>query len=80
MAVVHLGGGRRVESDAVDPAVGLTHVVRLGQQVHKGQPLAVVHAARPDAADRAVLAVRQAIILSGENPGPAPDLIRERID
>ena len=80
MAVVHLGGGRRVENDAVDPAVGLTHVVRLGQQVHKGQPLAVVHAARPDAADRAVLAVRQAINLSGENPGPAPDLIRERID
>ena len=80
LAVVALGGGRQVESDLVDPAVGLGQVVRIGQSVQKGQPLAVVHAARPDAADRAVATVRRAITLvSG---GVQPDdtvLIHERV-
>jgi thymidine phosphorylase len=79
LAVVALGGGRRVESDAVDPAVGLTQVARLGQRVRKGQPLAVVHASRPDAADRAVAGVRASIRLSEAGPGALPTLIRERI-
>lgn len=79
MAVVHLGGGRMVESDAIDPAVGIAQVVRLGAKVRKGQPLAVVHAARPDAADRAAVAVRGAIQLDGSAPANVPDLIQERI-
>ena len=79
MAVVHLGGGRVVETDQIDPSVGLAQVVRLGAEVRKGQPLAVVHAARPDAADRAAMAVRSAITLSGATPDTLPDLIQERI-
>jgi len=78
LAVVALGGGRVVESDVVDPAVGLARVVRLGTKVAKGQPLAVVHAARPDAADRAAAAVRSAITLGAQAPAPR-DLIRERV-
>ncbi|MGZ2256838.1 thymidine phosphorylase [Roseobacter sp. A03A-229] len=79
LAVVALGGGRVVEHDTVDPAVGLGQVVRLGARVHAGQPLAVVHAARPDAADRAADAVRAAISVVQEAPAAAPDLIRERV-
>ncbi len=78
MAVVHLGGGRRVESDAVDPGVGLAQVVRLGQWIEAGQPLCVVHAARGDAADRAAAAVRQAIVLAPEAPAREA-LIIERV-
>ena len=78
LAVVAVGGGRVVESDVVDPAVGLARVVRLGTKVAKGQPLAVVHAARPDAADRAAAAVRSAITLGAQAPAPR-DLIRERV-
>lgn len=78
LAVVELGGGRRIETDAVDPAVGLSGVVRLSARVEKGQPLAVVHAARPDQADAAVLAVRSAIRLGARAP-ELPDLIRARI-
>ncbi len=44
LAVVAMGGGRRVETDKIDPAVGLTDVVRLGQKIEKGQPLATIHA------------------------------------
>ena len=79
MAVVHLGGGRMVETDPVDPAVGIAQVARLGAAVHKGQPLAVVHAARPDAADRAARAVRDAIELSMDQPASLPVLMQERI-
>jgi thymidine phosphorylase len=80
LAVVALGGGRRVETDPVDPAVGLGQVVRLGTGLRRGQPLAVVHAARPDAADRAARAVRAAMTI--DPPGSSasvPALIHERV-
>ncbi|AVO38753.1 thymidine phosphorylase [Pukyongiella litopenaei] len=78
LAVVGLGGGRQVESDTVDPAVGLSGIVRLGVRVDKGQPLAVIHAAREDAADAAAAGLGRAITLADAAP-PVPDLIHERI-
>ncbi len=78
MVVVSLGGGRMVESDRVNPAVGLSQVVRLGAFVSKGQPLAVVHAAREGAATRASKLIQDAIQL-GEAKPDVPDLIHERI-
>ena len=48
IAVVELGGGRRKPSDAVDHAVGLSGLKRLGTRVEKGEPLAVVHARDED--------------------------------
>lgn len=78
LAVVALGGGRQVESDVIDPAVGLSRMVRLGDKVEKGLPLATIHAAREDAAQRAEAAVRRAITLA-ETPPDLPDLIRDRI-
>lgn len=78
LVVVDLGGGRVVESDVVDPAVGLSAVVRLGDWVEKGQPLCVIHAARPNQADRASSAVRGAITL-GDAARKVPDLIVEHV-
>ncbi|WP_116598646.1 thymidine phosphorylase [Primorskyibacter marinus] len=78
LAVVDLGGGRQVETDVVDPAVGLSEVVRLGERVEKGQPLARVHAARLGQADAAETAVRAAISLGDAAP-VVPPLVHERI-
>lgn len=78
LTVVELGGGRQVESDTVDPAVGLSDIVPMGGWVEKGQPLARVHAARTGTADRAVKAVQAAVTLSDTRP-EVPRLIRERI-
>ncbi|MDU8912790.1 thymidine phosphorylase [Aestuariicoccus sp. MJ-SS9] len=78
LAVVHLGGGRAVETDVVNPAVGLTDVVARGARVEKGQPLARVHAARESQADQAAAAVRAAITLGDASPKVGP-LVRERI-
>ncbi|MGJ8627688.1 MAG: thymidine phosphorylase [Sulfitobacter sp.] len=78
LAVVALGGGRNVESDRINPAVGLSDVVRLGTKVKRGQTLAVVHATRSDEADRAAQTVRSAITL-GNAKGKIPELIIERV-
>ncbi|SHG91054.1 thymidine phosphorylase [Marivita hallyeonensis] len=77
LAVVGLGGGRQVETDVVDPAVGLSDVVALGATVSKGQPLARIHAAREAMADEAEAQVLDAISF-GEAPKDTP-LILERI-
>ncbi|MBO9400174.1 thymidine phosphorylase [Shimia sp. R9_3] len=77
LAVVGLGGGRQVESDVIDPAVGLSDVVRLGETVQAGQPLLRLHAAREDAAAVAEAAVRKAIVI-GEGMPDIPPLIHER--
>jgi thymidine phosphorylase len=77
-AVVGLGGGRAVESDVIDPSVGLRQVVRLGDRVEKGVPLAVIHASRADAADRAARVVTSAITLGDAAPEPQ-ELIHERV-
>jgi len=53
LAVVELGGGRRQAADTIDPRVGLSQCVQLGQQVQVGDLLAVVHAADVASAERA---------------------------
>lgn len=77
-AVVGLGGGRVVESDVINPSVGLAEVVRLGAEVKQGQSLAVVHAARALDADRAMAQVQDAIRIAPERP-TVPELILERV-
>lgn len=79
LAVVGLGGGRQVETDVIDPAVGFSEVVRLGAKVQKGQPLLRLHASREDLADQATAAVRAAITIANDKPNTF-SLIHERID
>ncbi len=54
-----LGAGRRTKEDAIDPAVGLVMLKRIGDPVRRGEALAVIHAndaARAQAAAAALLA------------------------
>lgn len=78
LCVVRLGGGRQVESDAIDPRVGLSDMVELGTKVEAGQPLARIHAATAEAADRAQAEVLAALTLSSQAP-TIPPLIHDRI-
>ncbi|MFQ6551561.1 thymidine phosphorylase [Aestuariibius insulae] len=77
-AVVHLGGGRLVETDRIDPSVGLSDIAPLGTTVAAGDPLAVIHAATEDAADRASASVQAAIGIGDSVPERGP-LILEKI-
>jgi thymidine phosphorylase len=80
LIVVGLGGGRRRESDAVDPAVGLEHVAPLGADVGPdGRPLAVVHARDKHAAVQAAEALRRAMTVGDQAPEPAPPVTEELV-
>lgn len=75
LAVVALGGGRQVESDRIDPAVGLADVAVLGQPVDRGQPLAVLHARTEDQAEAIAPAVRDAFTIGDHPPRQGPLVI-----
>lgn len=77
-AVVELGGGRRRETDRIDPSVGLSNLSRIGAKVDKTTPLAMVHAATEEAAAKAERAVRKAFQISGASVA-APDLFLDRV-
>ena len=77
-AVVHLGGGRLKGGDAVNPSVGLSEIMPLGEPVEKGEVIARVHAATEDAAERACAAVVKAMKLSAQPP-EIPPLIPNRV-
>ncbi len=80
MAVVHLGGGRLVGSDVVNPAVGLSQVARLGDVVDAHSPIALVHADNEAAARRAANAISGAITIAPtEAEFMAPPLVIERV-
>jgi thymidine phosphorylase len=73
IAVMNLGGGRKVESDVIDMAVGLDAVAGPGEVVGRGgRPLAIVHARDAGGADAAEAAVRAAIHLGASAPEPTP--------
>jgi thymidine phosphorylase len=78
LAVVGMGGGRRVETDRIDPSVGLEQVVTLGTRVNRGDPLCVLHAADEDSAEVAARAVLAAMTI-GDMPDLQP-LIRDTVD
>ncbi|KFE36044.1 thymidine phosphorylase [Thioclava atlantica] len=77
-AVVHLGGGRLVDTDRINPSVGLCEMAMLGEEMERGEPLALIHAANDAAAAQAEAAVLAAFELS-DGPCEEPPLIHERI-
>ena len=76
LAVVSLGGGRRLPTDAIDFAVGLTGLVELGDKIDAGQPLAMVHARTQAAAEQAVREVQAAYVLGDAKPQANPIIYR----
>jgi len=75
---VELGAGRRVSSDAVDPAVGFVFEKNVGDRVEAGEPLVVVHHRDQPAAADVIRRLGETIAIGDEPPAAAP-LILERI-
>lgn len=76
MAVVSLGGGRRQASDTIDYSVGLTDMVRLGEQVDGQRPLAIIHAKDEANWQSAAQVVKAAISVSDRAPKETPTVYR----
>ena len=64
--IVTLGGGRRVQSDLVDPSVGLDQIQPLGSYLNEGDIIARVHASRTDIAREVIKKVQAAAIISSK--------------
>ncbi len=73
--VISLGGGRQVMSDAIDPLVGMEILVRVGDRVEPGQPLARIYTDDGDARTAANAAVQKAIAIGEIAPAPLPLVI-----
>ncbi|GEA61682.1 thymidine phosphorylase [Vibrio comitans] len=61
MAVVGMGGGRRVATDSIDYAVGFDQFARLGDAVDAHKPLAVIHARNEQQWQEAASSLKAAI-------------------
>lgn len=76
MAVVSMGGGRRVATDEIDYAVGFDNFIRLGEVADSDKPLAVIHARTGEQWEEAAKALRSAIKVGGEYT-PTPEVYRQ---
>lgn len=79
VAVVALGGGRVRAVDSIDPAVGLTDLAAIGDNVDADQPLATVHARTEEHLHEAVRAVRRAYQIGAARDVPDDSVVIERI-
>jgi pyrimidine-nucleoside phosphorylase len=77
-AVLVLGGGRTRSDDVIDPAVGLSQLVRTGDPVEKSQPLFRLHFNDSERKQRALGFLRTAIEIHSVKPD-IPSPILERI-
>lgn len=78
MAIVELGGGRRLPGDAIDHAVGLTEISGLGDALSPERPIAVLHAGGEDAWNAAAGKVRAAVAIADRPSDATAPLIYER--
>jgi len=77
MAIIELGGGRKVMTDKVDHTVGLEMLVRIGDRIEAGQPVVRVFASA-EGFSRVHRTIAAAFTKSHE-PVVPPPLIVERI-
>ena len=78
LAALRLGAGRARAEDKVDPAVGVSGLVKMGERVSAGSPLCVIHANDTTALAGARSMLAKAIVV-GNEPGVPPGLIDELI-
>ena len=77
LAIIELGGGRKVMTEEIDHSVGLEMLARLGDRVESGQPTVRVFATR-EQVERVQPAIERAIAIQDEPPMVGP-LIVERV-
>ena len=79
MAVVQLGGGRKVATDSIDYSVGISDICKLGDTIDAETPIAVIHANDEATWEQAAAMLQKAIMLSDSKPDENP-CIYQRVD
>jgi pyrimidine-nucleoside phosphorylase len=78
LAALRLGAGRAKTTDAIDPAVGVASLVKIGERVERGSTLGVIHANDSGALAEARSMLTPAFVIRAE-PAAAPELIGELV-
>jgi thymidine phosphorylase len=76
LAVVELGGGRKRAADAIDHRVGINGLLPLGTQVSEGEPIAMVHAASRQDAERIAEDIARFYTVSDAPPAATPVILK----
>ena len=74
LAALRLGAGRGKADDAIDPAVGISALVKIGERVAAGDSLCQVHANEPASLPEVRALLEQAFVIA-DTPVAAPQLI-----
>jgi pyrimidine-nucleoside phosphorylase len=78
-AIAAIGGGRVRIEDTVDPTVGFTSELKLGDQVRAGEAIGVVYCADPTAAAEAARRIQAAYHI-GDQLMQLPQLVKEIVN
>ncbi|MEK6612853.1 MAG: thymidine phosphorylase [Gemmatimonadota bacterium] len=76
--IIALGGGRTTMEDTIDASVGFRILVKPGDHIMRGQPLAAILARDAAGAELGSACVKEAIIIGDEEPARVP-LISHRV-
>ena len=76
VSVVQLGGGRKVATDSIDYAVGITGICALGDQISPDRPIAMLHANNEASWNQAGAMLRSAVQVSDHKPEENPCVYR----
>jgi len=76
LAALRLGAGRAKTDDRIDPAVGVSALVKIGERVEAGAPLCLIHANDEAALAEARTILGKAIVV-GDAPATSAKLIDE---
>jgi thymidine phosphorylase len=79
-AIAAIGGGRVRIEDTIDPTVGFTSELKIGDQVDAGDAIGVVYCADRSNADEAVRRIQAAYHVGDEPPAQIEQLVKEIIN
>jgi pyrimidine-nucleoside phosphorylase len=75
LACVVLGGGRELQEDKIDPAVGIEFHKRIGDSVKLGEPMCTLHYNSDARLPEAGILAESAYVIEQEKPAALPPLI-----
>ena len=79
-AIAAIGGGRVRIEDTVDPTVGFTSQLKLGDEVREGEAIGIVYCADTGAANEAARRIQAAYHIGDERPAEALRLVKEIVN
>ena len=72
VAAMELGAGRKSIEDKINPAVGITNLAKIGENITVGEPLCQLHYDSESEKAEALKLLQDAFTISADKPEPAP--------